>query len=83
MTTLGGKLFRAFSLGSDVRRDAEAAVAASRNGGHVPVAVWVHPSVPEFHLEGVSVERNRHMSKWMVYVEEADDGPAVIQLSLI
>ena len=83
MSDLGERLFRAFTLGSDVRRDAEAAVAASRTGGHVPVAVWVNPIVPEFQVDGVSVVRDRRMSKWMVYVEEAADEPAVMQLSLI
>lgn len=83
MSDLGARLFRAFSLGSDVQRDAEAAVAASRTGGHAPVAVWVNPVVPEFHLTGVSVVRDRRMSKWMVYVEETADEPEVRQLSLI
>lgn len=83
MNGLGEKLFRAFSLGSDAQRDAEAAVAASRTGGHVPVAVWVNPTVPEFHLAGVTVVRDRRMSKWMVYVEETADEPEVAQLRLL
>jgi len=72
MSDLGERIYRAFTLGSDAQRDAEAAVAASRTGGHVPVAVWINPSVPEFHLSGVAIVRDRRMSKWMVYVEEAD-----------
>lgn len=81
MTDLGERLFRAFTLGSETQRDAEAAVAASRNGGHVPVAVWVNPDVPEFQIDGVSVVRDRRMSKWLVYVEETDQ--EVTQLRLI
>ena len=81
MSDLGERLFRAFTLGSDARRDAEAAVAASLNGGHVPVAVWVNPAVPEFQIDGVSIVRDRRMSKWMVYVEESDQ--EVTQLRLI
>lgn len=80
MTGIGDRLFRAFSLGSDAQRDAEAAVAASRTGGHAPVAVWVNPAVPEFQID-VPVVRDRRMSKWMVYVEEAEDKP--IQMSLL
>ena len=83
MDELGARLFRAFTLGSDAQRDVEAAVAASRTGGHAPVAVWVNPAVPEFHLTGVSVVRDRRMSKWMVYVEEAADEPQPMQLNLI
>lgn len=79
MTDLGDRLFRAFSLGSDVRRDAEAAVVASRTGGHEPVAVWVNPSVPEFQID-VPVYRHRNMSKWMVYVEESADEPEQMSL---
>lgn len=82
MSDLGERLFRAFTLGSDARRDAEAAVAASRTGGHAPVAVWVNPAVPEFQID-VPVVRDRRMSKWMVYVEETADEPQVAQLRLI
>jgi len=83
MNGIGERIFRAFTLGSDAQRDVEAAVAASRTGGHVPVAVWINPSVPEFHLSGVAIVRDRHMSKMMVYVEEAAMGPDPEQLRLI
>jgi len=82
MNDVGARLFRAFTLGSDARRDAEAAVVASRTGGHEPVAVWVNPAVPEFQVD-VPVVRHRNMSQWMVYVEETADEPEVQQLSLI
>lgn len=82
MTSVG-RLFRAFTLGGDARRDAEAALAASRNGGHVPVAVWLNPAVPEIQID-VPVVRHRHMSKLLVYVEETAAGPEeVLQPRLI
>lgn len=67
---LGARLFRAFSLGSDARHDAAAAVEASRKHGHEPVAVWVNPRVPDFEID-VPVVRHRHMSPLLVYVEES------------
>lgn len=80
MSSVGERIFRAFTLGSDAQRDVEAAVAASRTGGHVPVAVWVHPVVPEFHLDDVAVVRDRRMSKMLVYVEEADTTAGQLRL---
>lgn len=81
MTSIGERVFRTFTLGSDVQRDVELAIAGSRNGGHVPVAVWINPDVPEITLDGLLVVRHRNMSKWMVYVEESE--PEVAQLRLL
>lgn len=80
MIDTGARIFRAFTLGSDAQRDVEAAVTASRTGGHAPVAVWVNPAVQVAQCD-VPVVHDRRMNRWMVYVEETAE--EVYQLRLI